>query len=186
MVGIFFIGFFLGSINYDLNPRDEKREYKVEIAINEHTNISVYNPTHQTGIFTLHTGVMLNISGLNKSANYLCSHVAFGDFDKSIDGVSFAFTNRTSIGITLEMKRTNVILFQNKTTTLLWLLEIWVYEEITPVDIINALPTLADFNLFATLIGVVMGVVGSYISMKYRKYIGEQLTKIKNYGKKKT
>ena len=100
IVSVFFVGYFLGNINYDLNPRAKESNYTVElkredIIGNVTVKLDYTPPLEEDG------HVWIDITGLNVNTTYLISKVMFGELNKSIDGYSVEFTNRTSFYIAM-------------------------------------------------------------------------------------
>lgn len=188
IVGIFIVGFFLGSINYDINPRDTEKSYRSLTLVTGDVSVNIGNESLDRSEDTFR---WIEFSNLNREDRYLISVSQHSDLDQYIDTYFAFFTNRTSYEIPLAIAKRSVSFFHvgeylHDNQTYLYhnrTIQIIFYENLTPVDLIRGLPTLADYNLFGTITGFVMGVVGSYLSIKYRKYIRQQVNKSKDFIK---
>lgn len=190
MVGLFIGGFFLGSINYDLNPKDIDKTYRSLTFIEGSERVDIGNESLGIGDEENYFNFRwIKFSNLNRKTNYLITVSLHGGIDQYIDTYLVFFTNTTIYEMPLAIAKRSVNFFriENNNFTLGYYnrtIQIIFYEELTPVDIVKLIPIITDLNLFATLSGVIIGVIMSYISVNYRKYIDSQLNKVKDHFKK--
>ena len=190
VVSVFFVGYFLGSINYDLNPRVKEVKYTVQVFDTElPDNLSV--EIDYDSPITKDSVIWIDVTGLSRSVTYHVSKVAFIEVTNSIDGYSIEFVNATSFSIPMNAEKTNVICWGITNTSWSYLFEVWVHEEITFIDLINAIPVYADISLLPTLVGFVIGaivslfyfMIGDSIKRPIKVKIKETIKKIRNNKK---